>query len=162
MALSDAVAGSKISFDSLSGNKTSISFDGTTLTVPQYCRAETCATLATKQDVSLLGDQLSDQLTQFGKRLSELEIKTEVINAKVNPVCPAKDLGTSANPATSCKDILDQRTADSSADSNCTTYLPTSGVYTVSVPQLAWHSRRLQRTQLLTLLHSPRCFVFCS
>jgi hypothetical protein len=131
------VADTSISFDGVTGglrtDRAITIGDGNTCTKidgASDCLSTTLANLhSTQQDVSLLGAQL----TQFGQRLSELEIKTEAINAKVNPACPAKDLGTAANPATSCKDILDQRTADSSADGNCTTYLPTSGVYTVRV-----------------------------
>ena len=79
-------------------------------------------------------------------RLEAIENQSIAHENILNPPCPNRDLGSATNPATSCKAIMDLRTADATVwPSECS--LPDSGIFYVS--------HRVAQSPLLHRLHAP-------
>jgi hypothetical protein len=79
-------------------------------------------------------------------RLEAIENQSVAHENILNPPCPNRDLGSATNPATSCKAIMDLRTADATVwPSECS--LPDSGIFYVS--------HRVAQSPLLHRLRAP-------
>jgi hypothetical protein len=85
LAFVGLAAASELQFTVVDGRETKISWDGDTLSVPQHCRSETCATLATQASLSATHARvealetalasLANENTALRKLISELTIR---------------------------------------------------------------------------------------